>query len=70
MNYDAPHIEGWDSVDGDTPEPEPEPAPAPIPQPKKAEAKGVVSPKDANSRSGMSALQRIQEKRRQQQQQR
>lgn len=70
LNYDAPHIEGWDSVDDDTPEPEPEAAPAPIPQPKKAEAKGVVSPKDANSRSGMSALQRIQEKRRQQQQQR
>ena len=65
MGYDIPHVDGWDG-DGDNGEdetpaedPEPEQAPAAPEVHTAANSAAVKAPADANSKSAMSAVERI-----------
>ena len=62
LGYDIPHVDGWGEEEDPTSEEDPEPEVEPeaeAPKPRVEKPKGVNPPEDANSSSGMSAVERI-----------
>lgn len=61
LGYDIPHVDGWDGVEETAPEQEEEEEiPAPAPEVTTASGPAAVkAPADANSKSAMSAVERI-----------
>ena len=60
LGYDIPHVDGWDGAEEAAPEQEQEEIPAPTPEVTTASGPAAVkAPADANSKSAMSAVERI-----------
>lgn len=62
LGYDIPHVDGWGEEEDPTSEEDPEPEVEPEAEalkPRVGKPKGVNPPEDANSSSGMSAVERI-----------